>query len=129
MPKIKTEVLGSTIEINFNENERKKLTLIIDNFKERIKEFKKYFGKVSDSKIIFLAALKAEDEIKDLQNLVNIKDKKINTQINLNNELNNLKNENKLLKIKNEELEKYQILAVEKIDLIEKKILNILNNI
>ena len=136
MPKIKTKILGSNIEINFQENERKKLLIIIENFKERIQEFNNFVGKVSDSKIIFLAALKAEDQIKDLQNLINDKNKVINdhkdlleSQKNLNNEITKLKEKNNLLNKKNEELEKIQILAIEKIDLIEKKISNLLNNI
>jgi len=135
MPKIKTEILGSNIEISFREDERKKLLNIIENFKKRVHEFKNFAGKVSDSKIIFLAALKAEDQIKDLQDLLNNKEKLINNHKNLlenqkylYKEIDKLKSENNLLDKKNEDLERIQILAIEKIDLIEKKISNLLDN-
>ena len=63
MPILKTDILGSVIEINFQEKEKKKLHRIINKFKARLEEFKDLEGKVTGSKIIFLSALKAEDEI------------------------------------------------------------------
>ena len=63
MPILKTEVLGSLIEINYLEGEKDKLQRIILQFNNRISEFNKFKGKISDSKILFLAALKAEDKI------------------------------------------------------------------
>jgi len=133
MPKIKIEILGSNIEISFQEDERKKLLTIIESFKERIDEFKDFAGKVSNSKIIFLAALKAEDQIKDLLNsknkLINNHKNLLENQKNLNKEIDKLKDENNLLNKKNEDLERIQILSIEKIDLIEKKISNLLDNI
>ena len=109
------------------------LGVIIESFKERIDEFKDFAGKVSNSKIIFLAALKAEDQIKDLLNsknkLINNHKNLLENQKNLNKEIDKLKDENNLLNKKNEDLERIQILSIEKIDLIEKKISNLLDNI
>ena len=79
MPILKTEVLGSLIEINYQEGEKEKLQRIIAQFNNRISEFNKFKGKISDSKILFLASLKAEDKIFDL--LKEISNKKNNLVI------------------------------------------------
>ncbi len=65
MPTLKTEILGSFIEINYDNAEKNKLKKIIEKFNNRLLDFKNLEGKVSDNKILFLAALKAEDEIYD----------------------------------------------------------------
>ena len=70
MPIHKTEILGSLIEINYEEKEKNKLIKIIDQFKKRLSGFKELEGKVSDNKIFFLSALKAEDQINDLNNQI-----------------------------------------------------------
>ena len=69
MPILKTDILGTSIEINYRDGELDKLEKIIINFKNRLKEFEIHREKVSDSKIIFLAALKVEDKLEDLNNL------------------------------------------------------------
>ena len=56
MPNLKTNILGTQIEINFNKNEQDRLHKLIENFKIRLKEFEQNRGKVSDSKIFLLAA-------------------------------------------------------------------------
>ena len=63
MPILKTDILGTSIEINYRDGELDKLEKIIINFKNRLKEFEIHREKVSDSKIIFLAALKVEDKL------------------------------------------------------------------
>ena len=65
MPTLKTEILGSSVEINYEEAEKDKLIKIVDKFNDRLLDFKDLEGKVGDNKILFLAALKAEDEIFD----------------------------------------------------------------
>ncbi len=70
MPNLKTNILGTQIEINFNKNEQDRLHKLIENFKIRLKEFEQNRGKVSDSKIFLLAALKLEDELEELQALM-----------------------------------------------------------
>ncbi|HJL58079.1 MAG TPA: cell division protein ZapA, partial [Alphaproteobacteria bacterium] len=63
MPTLKTEILGSPIEINYEESEKDKLIKIIEKFNDRLLDFENLRGKISDKKIIILAALKAEDQI------------------------------------------------------------------
>ena len=70
MPNLKTNILGTQIEINFNKNEQDRLHKLIENFKIRLKEFEQNRGKVSDSKIFLLAALKLEDKLEELQALM-----------------------------------------------------------
>ena len=99
MPTLKTEILGSLIEINYEEEEKDKLIKIIEKFNDRLLDFKNLEGKVSDNKILFLAALKAEDEIFDFTNkskssLKEVEDiykKQIEKINNLNQEIIELK--------------------------------------
>ena len=65
MPTLKTEILGSLIEINYEESEKDKLRKVIEKFNERLLDFENLRGKISDKKILILAALKAEDQIID----------------------------------------------------------------
>ena len=84
MPILKVKILGFQIEINYEEKEHKKLLNLVENFKERLSEFT-INGKYQNHKIMFLAALKAEDEIYDKNNELNkiIEINKINeNQIN-----------------------------------------------
>ena len=48
MPKIKTEILGSSVEINYEETEKDRLQKIIKNFNDRLLDFKNLEGKVAD---------------------------------------------------------------------------------
>ena len=54
------------IEINYEVNEREKLISLIENFKKRLSDFPNN-ERVSSNTIIFLAALKAEDQLAELQ--------------------------------------------------------------
>ena len=97
MPIVKTEILGSQIEINYEKNEYKKLINLIDNFKKRLNEFPNN-GRISNKDIIFLAGLKAEDELEELKELLNFT-KKQNKEIeNKNLSIDDLKKEIVLLK-------------------------------
>ena len=51
MPTLKTEILGSIIEINYQEAEKEKLERLISRLTERINEFNHNAGQISDSKI------------------------------------------------------------------------------
>ena len=75
MPTLKTEILGSIIEINYQEAEKEKLERLISKLRGRISEFNHNIGQISDSKIIFLAALKAEDHLEEIENLLEKKNK------------------------------------------------------
>ena len=97
MPIVKTEILGSQREINYEKNEYKKLINLIDNFKKRLNEFPNN-GRISNKDIIFLAGLKAEDELEELKELLNFT-KKQNKEIeNKNLSIDDLKKEIVLLK-------------------------------
>ena len=69
MPILKTEILGSQIEINFDESERDKLQRLISNFKNRLNEFTNNEGRISNNTILFLAALKTEDQLEEIKSL------------------------------------------------------------
>jgi hypothetical protein len=66
---LKTEILGSYIEINYETNEHEKLIKLIQNFKKRLEEFPVNV-KTNNKTIIFLAALKIEDQLEDMKKIV-----------------------------------------------------------
>ena len=93
MPTLKTEILGSIIEINYQEAEKEKLERLISKLRGRISEFNHNIGQISDSKIIFLAALKAEDHLEEIGNLLEKKDKEKKISNDQKNIINNLTKE------------------------------------
>ena len=93
MPTLKTEILGSIIEINYQEAEKEKLERLISKLRGRISEFNHNIGQISDSKIIFLAALKAEDHLEEIENLLEKKDKEKKINDDQKNIINNLTKE------------------------------------
>ncbi len=93
MPTLKTEILGSIIEINYQEAEKEKLERLISKLRGRISEFNHNIGQISDSKIIFLAALKAEDHLEEIENLLEKKDKEKKISNDQKNIINNLTKE------------------------------------
>ena len=133
MPTLKTEILGSAVEINYEEAEKDKLIKIIEKFNERLSDLKHLQGKVTDNKILFLAALKAEDQVIDLINeVLNHKEKKINRKeqflkINdLNQQIIKLKDEKRELNIENNNLQNLNLKAFDKLDKLEKKLSNLI---
>ena len=116
MPILETEILGSKVEINYKKGEKENLIDLINRFKKRLLEFKDLKGKVTDNKILFFAALKAEDHIFDLnekfllqneekiisKNLSLDLDNKIKEIISLKDNISILNKENKKLKDLNE---------------------------
>ena len=93
MPTLKTEILGSIIEINYQEAEKEKSERLISKLSRRISEFNHNIGQISDSKIIFLAALKAEDHLEEIENLLEKKDKEKKINDDQKNIINNLTKE------------------------------------
>ena len=108
MPTLKIEILGSIIEINYQEAEKEKLERLISRLRERINEFNHSAGQISDSKIIFLAALKAEDHLEETENLLEKKDKEKNISDDQKNIIDNLTKEIILLKDQISKLEKHK---------------------
>ena len=82
-----------TIEINYQEAEKEKLERLISKLRGRISEFNHNIGQISDSKIIFLAALKAEDHLEEIENLLEKKDKEKKINDDQKNIINNLTKE------------------------------------
>ena len=136
MPILKTEILGSEIEINFEENERKKLLHLVEVFKKRLNEFAIINGRTSNTTIMFLAGLKIEDELNEAKNLVN---KNTMNEIELaeqKNIIDRLKKETIFLKDKIKELNDFSLSkessnssAIEEINKLENIIKNIHNKI
>jgi len=110
MPILKTEILGTDIEINYEKNEYDKLNNLIKRFKIRLSQFTND-GRASSNQILFLAALKAEDELEIMKKKVNVKEDKKNLQ-NKNLVIESLNKEIVLLK---KELEKIQSSSISSI--------------
>tara|TARA_B100000029_G_scaffold490966_1_gene550589 strand:- start:576 stop:977 length:402 start_codon:yes stop_codon:yes gene_type:complete len=129
MPILKTKIFGKDIEINYQENEKDKLNVLIDNFKNRIKEFDHLEGKVGDIKILFLAALKSENENFELINKKKNHSTKLKEFEEKIREVVLLKDEITKLNKKNSELSEY----ITKVDILIKninsKVLSIMNKI
>ena len=124
MPIIETELLGSKIEINFKKDQKEKLLKLIENFKNRLDEFNSLEGKVSDKKILFLAALKAEDNFLELKNNSN---KSLNE--NSVKEIIKLKDYIEKIEEKNIKLEKTNKEISNEINEIDDKIFFLINKI
>ena len=91
MPILKTDILGSEIEIIYEEVEKEKLTKLINQFKQRLSEFPQN-GKINNKAIIFLSALKIEDELEENKKLLlnnKIDKNKINEKSQIISKLNN----------------------------------------
>ena len=101
MPILKTEILGTVIEISYEKNEYDKLNNLIEKFKIRLSQFPND-GRASSNQILFLAALKTEDELETIKNKINVNTNDKNLQ-NKNLIIENLNQEIILLK---KELEK-----------------------
>ena len=139
MPIHKIEILGSKIEINYQENQKDKLINLINNFKKRLENFPQN-ERTSNITVIFLAALTAEDQIHELSkklkkndiNVFNSKENE-NTIENLNPKINILNSELKEIKklhtnkANSEEILIIQINDLEKdLESIKQKIIKII---
>ena len=74
MPILKTEILGLEIEISYEKKDYDKLIHLIEKFKNRLSQFSND-GRASSNQILFLAALKTEDELETMK-------KKIDVEVN-----------------------------------------------
>ena len=103
MPILKTEILGTVIEISYEKNEYDKLNNLIEKFKVRLSQFPND-GRASSNQILFLAALKTEDELETMAKKINVEANEKDLQ-NKNIVIENLNKEIILLK---KELDKIQ---------------------
>ncbi len=135
MPTLKTEILGSPIEINYQESEKDKLIKIIEKFNTRLLDFENLRGKISDKKILILAALKAEDQIIDKSLTKEKETEIINNQkkaININDitqEIVQLKDIERKLNIENSKLKNLISKAFGELDKMEKNIIDLTDKI
>ena len=135
MPTLKTEILGSPIEINYEESEKDKLIKIVERFNDRLLDFDNLRGKISDNKILILAALKAEDQIieKNLtkekeEEIINNKKKEININ-DITHEIIQLKDIESKLSDENSKLKNLISKAFSELDKMEKNITDLTDKI
>ena len=139
MPILEINILGSKIEIDYLEDEKSKLLYLVEQLKIRLSEFNNLKDKFSDNKIILLAALKAEDDIYELnRNKKNIQsvsklynnekikdDKKIKEIIQLKDKISFLEQNNTKLLKQNQDIN----IEIEKLNVKLKLLINkIINN-
>ena len=115
MPILKTDILGSSLEINYDENELEKLNKLIKNFKKKINKYpnKDRIGKFS---LIFLLAIKLEDQIYELEKLLQISkentnnDKKLieNNNLEINDILKKYEDGLSIINKQNSDIEKFE---------------------
>ena len=133
MPTLKTEILGSPIEINYEESEKEKLIKIIEKFNDRLLDFENLRGKISDKKILILAALKAEDQIIDRsltkeKEIIDKQKKAININ-DITQEIIQLKDIESKLNIENSKLKNLISKAFNELDKMEKNIIDLTDKI
>ena len=135
MPTLKTEILGSPIEINYEESEKEKLIKIIEKFNDRLLDFENLRGKISDKKILILAALKAEDQIIERSltkeketEIINNKKKEININ-DITQEIIQLKDIESKLNVENSKLKNLISKAFSELDKMEKNIIDLTDKI
>lgn len=69
MPIHKAEILGFTIDINYEESEKEKLLMLINRLEQRLIKFPESL-RINKKAIIFLTALKIEDELVENKKLL-----------------------------------------------------------
>ena len=107
MPILKTEILGTDIEISYEKNEYDKLNNLIEKFKIRLSQFPND-GRASSNQILFLAALKTEDELETMKKKINVNANEKNLQ-NKNIAIEGLNKEIILLKKELEQIKSSNI--------------------
>ena len=68
---LKTEILGLEIEISYEKKDYDKLIHLIEKFKKRLSQFSND-GRSSSNQILFLAALKTEDELETMKKQIDV---------------------------------------------------------
>ena len=136
MPILEINILGSKIEINYQEDEREKLTHLIEQFKLRLSEFENLKGRFADNKIMLLAALKTEDNIYELMQKINNQKKMIESSLihqekfdDKIREIVNLKDQLYSLNEKNKKLEELNTTTTNEFAKLNNKLLLLINKI
>ena len=136
MPILEINILGSKIEINYQIDEKDKLIKLIEQFKLKLSEYGNLKGRFSDNKIIFLAALKAEDNINELEKIIDDQKKIIDSlnthQGQIDNkikEIVNLKDQLSLLDNKNKGLEEHNTITIKEYERLNNKLIKLIDKI
>ena len=119
MPVYKAFILNKEISVNYEENQKEKLTEAIKEINSKLDSYDNLNGKISDNKLLSFLAIKLQAELLDLQenkkNEINLENKfnvSNSKSIGLNDKLYKLSEKNELLKRENDlinlELKKIQ---------------------
>ena len=122
MPKLSAKVFNQSIDINYENKDKNKLLQHIDNFNIRLKKYENLNGKVSDIKIIILAALEIIDDLSDKEKTILENNSILKSSLNKDSEVNRLSSEIVSLKDKINLLESQISKNVDGNDEIEKEL-------
>ena len=136
MPILEINILGSNIEISYQEGEKDKLLYLIKQFKLRLSKFENLKVRFADFKIILLAALKAEDIIYELNQTIENQNKVIESSTIQQEQIDNkireivkLKDELFLLNQKNKDLEEQNNKIINEIEKLNNQLISFIDKI
>ena len=136
MPILEINILGSNIEISYQEGEKEKLLHLTKQFKLRLSEFENLKVRFADFKIILLAALKAEDIIYELKQTIDNQNKVIESSSIQQEQIDNkireivkLKDELYLANEKNKDLEDQNNKTINEIEKLNNKLISLIGKI
>ena len=136
MPILEINILGSNIEISYQEGEKEKLLNLVKQFKLRLSKFENLKLRFADFKIILLAALKAEDIIYELKQTIDNQNKVIESSSIQQEQIDNkireivkLKDELFLLNEKNKDLEEQNNKIINEIEKLNNQLISFIDKI
>ena len=136
MPILEINILGSNIEISYQEGEKEKLLYLTKQFKLRLSEFENLKVRFADFKIILLAALKAEDIIYELKQTIDNQNKVIESSSIQQEQIDNkireivkLKDELYLANEKNKDLEEQNNKIINEIEKLNNQLISFIDKI
>ena len=136
MPILEINILGSNIEISYQEGEKEKLLYLTKQFKLRLSEFENLKVRFADFKIILLAALKAEDIIYELKQTIDNQNKVIESSSIQQEQIDNkireivkLKDELYLANEKNKDLEEQNNKTINEIEKFNNILISLIDKI
>ena len=108
MPLYKALILNREINLNYEENQKEKLVEAVNTINSKLNEYENLNGKTSDTKLLSFLAIKLQAELLDYsinqKNKINLEEKiKNSNNINLDlaDQIHNLRRENEFLKKEN----------------------------
>ena len=136
MPILEINILGSNIEISYQEGEKEKLLYLVKQFKLRLSKIENLKVRFADFKIILLAALKAEDIIYELKQTIDNKNKVIESSSIQQEQIDNkireivkLKDELFLVNEKNKDLEEQNNKTINEIEKFNNILISLIDKI